>query len=602
MSSNYNPPPIPGTSGYMGQGSYGATSSPYFTIANQFLPRNLHDVIRWARYITTQSPVVSEVIRKYSTYPITEFLVESPSKITKEKYTEIFKQFKLKPVLHDIGFEYHSMGNVFVSIYFPIHRSLECPHCGTQYNAKKAEFTTFRNFKFEGICPKCSTKASFNRKDTKSLSIEDMNLIKWDPTHIAVNHNPITNEQEYYYKIPGDIKRRIREGDKLFVNSIPWGFVEAVQKNQDFKFDRGNLFHMKNMTTGNQINGIAVPPLISLFNLVFYQATLRKANEAISLDFMNPLRVIYPAAQTANSDPVISISMKNFSSRMESALIKHKQDKNHILVAPMPIGYQAVSGEGKNLLVSAEIEQAETSILLALGVSRELLSGLTNWTSSTVGLRLLENALLCYTAQVEELVSWIMERVSKYIGIETCPVTLTPFKLSDDDNLRQMLTVTAQSGLSSTSTLFEAFGLDYEKEQGRIISDNVMKAETSVKSELMVKRASYMASKQASEDMDDSEEYQNSVTQAHQLAEQLYNADESVRRSALNQLETHNYAIYLMVSKLLEKYRESEDHQEMVDKERGETMKGVPSGGKEGGTNGDERPTAQPVTAEPITA
>jgi len=56
------------------------------------------------------------------------------------------------------------------------------------------------------------------------------------------------------------------------------------------KFDENNIFHMKNISAGHQINGIAIPPLISLFGLVFYQATLRKANESISTDFMNPLR------------------------------------------------------------------------------------------------------------------------------------------------------------------------------------------------------------------------------------------------------------------------------------------------------------------------
>src|ERR1017187_7332104 len=102
MDSDFPMPPIPGTSGSSsvssvgganGGGNYAPTNSPFFTVANQFLPRNLHDVIRWARYITTQSPVTTEVIRKLSTYPITNFLVDTKSEKTKEKYKEVFKSF-----------------------------------------------------------------------------------------------------------------------------------------------------------------------------------------------------------------------------------------------------------------------------------------------------------------------------------------------------------------------------------------------------------------------------------------------------------------------------------------------------------------------------
>jgi len=204
MTAYYQPPLTPlgnqiGVAGAGGNpGNYGMTKSPYFTIANQFLPRNLHDVIRWARYITLHSPVTTEVLRKLSTYPITEFIIDSENRDTVALYKRIFDSFKLKTALHDIGFEYHTVGNVFVSLYFPIQRTLQCPNCGTDHNAKNAPFAQFKEFSFVGTCPKCSTQVRFLRKDTKSTNISDMNIIKWDPLNISVNHNIITGEYEYY--------------------------------------------------------------------------------------------------------------------------------------------------------------------------------------------------------------------------------------------------------------------------------------------------------------------------------------------------------------------------------------------------------------------
>jgi hypothetical protein len=555
---NFQPPAIPGVS--QGASSAGSASgaNPFFTVANQFLPRNLHDVIRWAKYITMQSPVTTEVIRKLSTYPITDFLVDSKSEKVKEKYEEVFKSFKLKQLLYDIGFEYYTVGNVFVSIYFPIQRSLICPGCKTAYNAKKANFVSFKKFGFHGTCPACSKSGEFERKDTKSIHVPDMNLIKWDPTHIIVNHNPITGESEYYYKIPNDIKRRVQQGDKLFVNSVPWGLIEAIRNNQDFKFDDNHIFHLKNVSAGHSINGIAVPPLISLFPLVYYQATLRKANESISTDYMNPLRVVFPQAQTGNSDPVVAMSMRSFVGNMTEALAKHKRDKNHVLIAPMPIGYQAVSGEGKNLLVSQEIQQAEESILLSLGVSRELLSGVTNWQSSTVGLRLLQNTMTTYTDQMVNMINWVMLHVTKYIGIETCDVTLVPFKLTDDDSLRQALLQMVATDQAAPSDLYESFGMDYAKVLDRMKEDKILKATSDVETKFVTEQAMFLASKNVVDRFDKDNDYRTALAKAQNIAQQLYQADPMMRLTVLDSFQVSDYPMYVLVSHLLATFDEQQ--------------------------------------------
>lgn len=595
MDSNFQPPPIPGTSGAALGGNYAATTNPYFTVANQFLPRNMHDVIRWSRYITMQSPVTTEVIRKLSTYPITDFAIETESEQTRSKYKEVFKSFGLKHALHDIGFEYYTVGNVFVSVYFPIHRSLVCKGCGTAHSAKKADFTTFKKYEFFGTCPACNHTDNFIRRDTKSQNIADMNLIKWDPTNIAVNHNPITGESEFYYKIPNDIKKRVQMGDKLFVNSVPWGIIEAIKNNQDFRFDENNIYHLKNISAGHQINGIAVPPLISLFSLVYYQATLRKANESISTDFMNPMRVVYPAPQTANSDPVVSISMRNFVSNMTEAFVRHKKDRNHVLVAPVPIGYQAISGEGKNLLVSQEIQQAEESILLSLGVSRELLSGVTNWSSSTVGLRLLQNTMNTYTGQIDGLINWVMGRVSRYLGIEACEVHLTPFKLTDDDSLRQMLLQTYMQGEQTgngpaASTVYEAFGMDYAEDLKRKQKDAILKANSDVNIKFAVEQATFIAAKEVTDRFDKNSDYRTMLSKAHEYVQQIMQmGDETAKLQILGQLRVEEYPLYLVIMSLLKEYTEQAQAQAEEQEATGATA-------EEGG--GGAKPTSGKDSSE----
>jgi hypothetical protein len=563
MSYNdlYQPPLIPGmTSGGVNplRQDYAATPNPFFTVANQFLPRNLHDVIRWARFITIQSPVTTEVVRKLSTYPITDFIIDTNNNAIKTQYEQLFKSTRLKAALHDIGFDYYTIGNVFLSIYFPIQRTLRCPSCRSEYNAKTAEFTEFKNWEFHGQCPKCGFTGNFERRDSKGMDPKDINLVRWDPVNIAVNHNPITNEYEYYYKIPNEVKRRVRSGDKLFVNSVPWGFIQAIKDNQEFKFDKGNIYHLRNISAGPLLEGVAIPPLITLFSLVFYQQTLRRGNEAIAQDYMAPMRVVFPQPQTANSDPVVATSMRNFVSRMKQAFIDHKRDPNHILLAPVPVGYQAISGEGKALLVSQEIQQAEESILLSLGVSRELLSGSTNWTSSTVGLRMLRNSMEVYVDQIEEFIGWFTRNVSTYLGMTSVDVTLAPFKLTDDEGLRAMLLQLAQMGNASMSSLFESYGEDYQDELERIKKDTIDKAVNDVNTKMEVDQAQFLAAKKVADklDSDSSGDYKNALEKAQQLAEELLQSDDSVRRQILGQLKIQDFAMYLMTAKLLEEANE----------------------------------------------
>ena len=559
MASPLNAPPIPGV------GSEGATQSgnPWFLVGNQFLPRNFLDTIRWSKYIILQSPVVAETLRKYSTYPITDFTFDTKSEEVKLKYKALMKSFKMKEALMNIGFEYFTIGNSFISIYTPIHRSLECsnPSCKASHSAKKANFVTFKQYEFRGTCPACGYQGVFKRVDSKSKSVEDMNVIRWDPLSIVVSNNPITGEKEYYYKIPQSLKHRIAKGDRLLVDSIPWGFVDAARHNQDFKFDKDSLYHLMNMTTGASVEGTAVPPMLSLYSLVFYQATLRKANEAISLEYLNPLRVVFPQAQTANSDPMIAMSIRNFVGNMQDAFARHKQDPNHIVFSPSPVGYQALGGEGKNLLVSQEIQQAEASILLALGVSQELLSGTTNWNSTSIGLRMMDALLTNYTSRLSEFLEWAMTKASSYLEIENVKVDLIPFKLTDDDNLKALLGGLAQAGKSSFSTLFEEYGMDYAKEQEKVMEENVMLAKMQIETGYEVEQAQFLAAKKKSEDMNQNEEYKTALQKAQGMAEQLAESDEGTKRKFLNELKVTDYGQYLMVSKLLEEYAESAQHQ-----------------------------------------
>jgi hypothetical protein len=534
----------------------GQTPNPFYSIANQFVPRNLHDVIKWSRYILTQSPTTVEVIRKLATYPITDFKIDSSSSSTRDKYNDILKSIKLKSVLNDIGFDYYTLGNVYVSIYFPIKRTLTCPSCGTSYDARECSpKIKFVKYRFVGTCAKCAFAGVFNREDRRSNSIEDINIIKWQTENISVNHNPITGESEYFYQIPQATRRRIMLGDPNFIATVPWSMIEAVKENQDFKFDKGSVFHLKTISMGSVLEGLGMPPVISLYSSIFHQTLLKRANEAVATEHMTPMRILYPQQGSQAGDPIAMMSMGNFVQNMESQMKSFKGDPNHVMIAPIPIGYQAVGGQGRALLVSQELQFVEESILMGMGVSRELLSGTSNWTSSTVGLRLLENTMYDYTSQIQELIDWCMTRISSYLNISSVKVELQPFTLTDDQTLKQALPVFLERGLVSESTALSAFDIDFNAELEKIKKDAIAKAVAEVDRDHEVRMAVFMKSKDVNSESQDDNGFKESQEKATEYANQIISMEDPNQQSrALFNLYNTDQTLYNQVALLLQQY------------------------------------------------
>lgn len=557
MADPYAAPLMPGISNQAleSPSNYGAGASPFFSIANQYLPRNLKDILKWVRYITIQSPVTTEVLRKLATFPITDFTYSSDSDAVVQNYKTIVTGLKLKQTLHNIGYQYFTVGNVFISLYIPFSRNLVCPACGSVHSIRAAEkFTKFQSYKFVGTCPKCDSKVeSFTVKDTPNRDKKGMNLVLWDPLNIVVNYNPISGKSVYYYQMPNEVKRQVQSGNYLFLESLPWEFIEAIRQNTDFRFDDGKVFHLRNIDTGFSANGVSVPPMVSHFGLVFYQASLRKANEAIAQEFMSPVRVIFPQPNTQSGDPVIAMSLANFTSRMEDLITKSKRDKALVAIAPMPIGYQAISGEGKTLLVAAEIEAAEASLLLSLGVSRELLSGTTNWTSSTVGLRMLKNTLDSYVGQIKELLTWISDQVKDWLQIEPCELGLTPFQLTDDDNVKNILLNLQQSGKVSATTLYESVGRSYAEELDRIVEDQKAEARAQVRAEFEITQAKYLEATKLKSGIKEDSGYLDVLQRAQELVTQLGSLPPEEVSEYLNHLMTEDYGMYTLIMDLMQK-------------------------------------------------
>jgi hypothetical protein len=155
-----------------------------------------------------------------------------------------------------------------------------------------------------------------------------------------------------------------------------------------------------------------------------------------------------------------------------------------------------------------------------------------------------------------------MIKVSSYLEIENVKVDLLPFKLMDDDNAKQLLTQLAAVGKASYTSVFEEFGMDFAKEQEKIMEESVELAKGQIETQYEIEQAQFLAGKKKTDDMNENEGYKTALQKAQEMAEQLLGADDGTQRSFMTKLKTSDYGQWLMVGRIIEEQKRSQQQQD----------------------------------------
>jgi hypothetical protein len=200
-------------------------------------------------------------------------------------------------------------------------------------------------------------------------------------------------------------------------------------------------------------------------------ATLRKAQESIAQEHIVPFDFMYPTP-SAQMDPFVHSDLGNWKNRVEEAIQKHRRDQNYKAVLPVPVGFGRLGGDGKMLLLTPEINTLTQQIVGGMGIPQEFIFGGLNWTGSSVTLRALQNDFLHNQTQLLDLVKWTKNRIKTFLRIpDVQNLRFLDFKMADDIQRRQqILSLNAQRKISD-ETLLTEFGLDYKKEQQKILQE-----------------------------------------------------------------------------------------------------------------------------------
>jgi len=343
--------------------------------------------------------------------------------------------------------------------------------------------------------------------------------------------------------------------------------LRAIRDNKMYKFSKDFLFHMKVAPPAGIDQHWGFPPLTPAMKLFFYVMTLRKANEAIALDYLVPYRVLSPAQRMASGDPVQSISLANFFSEITAGMSRWRRDPLEIMTSPVPVELSQIGGNGRALLTLGEVKDAEDSIIAALGIPREFIYGGLSFTGSAITLRMLENQLLTYTSELNGLLQWITNRCCKMLGWQTVRVSLTEFKLIDDVQQKQLMLNLNQGGqgIISNTTIAETNDFDLKKERSRrrqeALDEVRFQHDLQLETMKLQNSLAHQTQQQANMGQGLTYDQQAVIAAADQTVQQLMGLDAGSRKSQLHALQVEDFVLYSVVIQRLEEIQTQQAQQ-----------------------------------------
>lgn len=436
--------------------------NPFFDLANNFIPNDIKILFKFCKSFYYTNAFLRNVVTKLTEYPITEILYDQAiDPDWKDKLdTILHKQIKIKSFLIELGLDYFTYGNAFITASMRPKRFLKCSSCGHEELLENVKFK-LKKFKFHGDCKSCGIKdIPMTVKDTEVSSLKNFRLHRWSPENIDIEYNSITGTASYYYSIPANVKKQITTGNKTVLKDIPLVFIDSLRERKKIEITSENLFHFKYPTLAEEDMGWGKPLILPALKDIYYLQTLKRGNEAIANEHIVPKKSIFPA-NTTTLDPYTQMNLGKWRTQIEGVVEKWKKDPNHIGVFPIPIGYQELGGNARMLLLTPELKFLEENIINSLGVPLEFVKGGASWTGSSVSLRIVENHFLGYRELLTDFLNFfLMDRLNAFLKVPKIKLKFKKFKMNDDSEAKQLAVDMNAAGKISDFTLLSEFGMD----------------------------------------------------------------------------------------------------------------------------------------------
>lgn len=461
----------------------GSRNNPFRTYSNFVYPRTVEEVLIWALWFWERNAKYRTAVQKVVSYFIsgldvhyTESQEESDTDAIDSFRERLDDAYEAQDNILRFGIELAALGNVFVSCERIFSRMLLCPECPWEMALK--QLRKHRDYEwngeaFEGECPRCHKHVTFRIQDVPSRGPQDQKVrfIFRSPQDMLVQYNQLTGSYRYFYKMPSHIKDAIKRGDQVYLEDSPEVFLKAAQTDDLIEFPEDMFFHARTSTLASMdklYKGWGLPIFMPCFDEFVRLQHLDKFNEAVTMDYIAPTRVISPDAanlKAGDNDPNrMPMSGATFRSFIQQSLRSVKENPTTWIVSPVPVQYQMLGGEAKQLAPVDLMEWYTTQILADMGIPQEFKQTTFQVVAPSMGLRMFERQWIGYAKSLHKFTAWFGQKVCDAEKIENMSVDLDITSFVEDDMNKQVLLQLMQGGVISKTDVLKRFGVDFSKD------------------------------------------------------------------------------------------------------------------------------------------
>jgi hypothetical protein len=425
---------------------------PFLLPSAEEFPKDIKSTLDLCLYLYGLNSIYGAVIDRLVAYFITELeflsaedgkLQAVPSNEQRALRAALVDTMQIFTVCQQAGVEWGIYGNAFVRCVEPFDRWLVYdkndrnlgvaldvfPQHLITYNWESLTYTVPDIFTLGRIPPpeqmeKLPT-VELKFRDKASAAVDRFALVFLDPRCVELSKAHHSNVIEYIYRIPPDMESRIKAGTLHEVNNTPFALLDAVAKNKDFRFRKGEIYHFKKPSpSGVSNSGWAVPPIILHYHSLYQLQIYRKADYAVAQEYLHPMRVFTPSFGDKIGDALLGSMMMQWRSEMKKMIAQHRLDPTTIHAAPFPLSLNTYGGEGRQMVLHEVVEAYTDALFDGLGMPRELFRGTMQLDQSPTAFRLFERHYEWLFQQLTGLVGFVARTLQRATDADEIVVRL----------------------------------------------------------------------------------------------------------------------------------------------------------------------------------
>ena len=476
--------------------------SPFFDLSNNKMPDDMDELLDWCIYYYLATPLIPAVINKLSTYPITEAIINCREAENKNRWEKLVKQtLHIRYKMYENNLDYFLMGAAYSSIYISFTRQLICKKCKTSVAMNGADWRISfkkRRKSAENNMPEfsldCKICQGIHPADIKDRVLRDwrrVNVVRYSPRDIKPIRDPISGRSKYLWTIPAKYAELIKSGRHPdLIERCPAEILEAINSDRKVLLSDNNVYEMARPCVSGTNMDRGIPIVIHALKWTYYLSQLLSAQEAIAHEKIVPFDIFFPAAAgNSSTAPSQSLSFGNFTAKLKDGLAKKRKDPNHKIIMPSAVGNVRLGGDGRALMLAAEIDWVSKQIISSMNVPLEFVYGGLTWTGSSISLRMMENLMIGIRDSSEDWLQWVVEKIAAAFNVRAPEIRLADLKMADDVQKQSLFFQMEAAEKISTGTLLDEFGIDFNKESDKILGEAEIKARLIINSAITSAKA-----------------------------------------------------------------------------------------------------------------